>query len=89
MGSDSPWANHRNAKTTRGERVSNWVSDQIDAGGPNRRHANAAKASRDAAKGMESASGGSTSKRQKLSWADKRAADRVLKAGKPDKKGKK
>jgi hypothetical protein len=47
MGSDSPWAKHRNAKTTRGEKVSNWVSDQIDAGGPNKRHADRSKESRD------------------------------------------
>lgn len=82
------WSNHRNSKESRGERASQWLSDQISAGGPNRRHAAKGKASRNAAEDMNAAPGGSTRKHGKhgaseqLTGAQRRAADKFLKKGK-------
>lgn len=87
------WSNHRNSKTTWGERLSNRVSDEIDRGGVRKRADANKKNARDAAEDMSSAPGGSTGKRgkhgasQPLTRANRKAADRALKAGKPEKKG--
>jgi len=88
MGYESGWGHHRNAKETRGEKVSNWLSDQIDAGGVRKRADTNKRNARDAAEDMPSAKGGATGKRgkhgasQPLTRAQQRAADRILKKGK-------
>jgi hypothetical protein len=76
------WENHRNSKPdSKVERASLWLNGQIDAGGINKRHADNAKASREAAKKMNPAPGGKTRSHKPLSWKDKRAADKILKEG--------
>jgi hypothetical protein len=77
---ESGWAHHRNAKTTRGERASEWVQDQIDKGGPAKRDAAKSRGIRGAAEGMPSAPGGTT--RRGLTAKEKRAADKILRKGK-------
>lgn len=85
------WGHHRNSKgSTRRERVSEALGEGIHdfvngarlkaARGPYR----GVEDIRDAGEGMQSAPGGRTSSPgKKLTWKEKRDADRILKQGKP------
>jgi len=83
------WDNHPNAKEfSRAERISMGLAG---FGKEKRtRQALDAHAYADEVGSLRSARGGSTpapAKREKLSWSEKRAADRVLREGKPKKGG--
>ena len=78
------WENHRNAKDfSRAERISMGLAN---TGRERRVRQNVDQHDYEAeVRGMKSARGGSTprpSKPEKLSWSEKRAADKILKEGK-------
>lgn len=78
------WENHRNAKkTSRAERLSEAAAGILF---PSERHSRTRQETNEYAGhvgGMRSAPGGSTTPGSKpLSWAEKRKADKILRAGK-------
>ena len=74
------WDNHRNAKEfSRGERISMGLAN---VGKERRRRVDKDNADyEDEWAGRKSAKGGSTPKPEKLSWSERRAADKILRAG--------
>jgi len=83
------WENHRNAKDfSRAERISMGLANTGAERGRRNREA-VTRYAKDV-ESLRTARGGATAapKREKLSWSEKRAADKILKEGKP-KRGKK